>query len=86
MKNVFENGWWEEAYPSSLPPGSARPWSYATETIKSLVYFSHLAPLVLFFFTKKQSEKGGRGTEQCSPPKYAPAVMKNKVYLSLDVL
>ena len=25
----------------------------------SLVYFSHLAPLILFFFTKKQSQKGG---------------------------
>ena len=23
IKNVFENGWWEDAYPSSYPPGSA---------------------------------------------------------------
>ena len=22
-KNIFQNGWWEEAYPSSYPPGSA---------------------------------------------------------------
>ena len=29
---------------------------------KSLAYFSHLAPLVLFFFTKRQSQKGGHGT------------------------
>ena len=21
MKNLFENGWWEDAYPSSYPPG-----------------------------------------------------------------
>ena len=28
---------------------------------KSLAYFSHLAPLVLFLFTKTRSQKGGRG-------------------------
>ena len=28
---------------------------------KSLVYFSHLAPLILFFLTKKQSQKGEHG-------------------------
>ena len=27
---------------------------------KSLACFSHLEPLTLFFFTKRQSEKGGR--------------------------
>ena len=26
---------------------------------KSVVYFSHLAPLILFTFAKKQSQKGG---------------------------
>ena len=26
---------------------------------KSLAYFSHLAPLVLLFFTERQSQKGG---------------------------
>ena len=26
---------------------------------KSLAYFSHLAPLILFVFIKKQSQKGG---------------------------
>ena len=26
---------------------------------KSLAYFSHLAPIILFFFTKRQSQKGG---------------------------
>ena len=28
---------------------------------KSLAYFSHLALLILFFFTKKQSQRGGWG-------------------------
>ena len=30
---------------------------------KSLAYFSHLAPLILIFFTKRRSQKeGGHGT------------------------
>ena len=28
---------------------------------KSLAYFSHLASLILFFFTKRQIQKGGGG-------------------------
>ena len=28
---------------------------------KSLAYFSHLAPLILLFFTKRQNQKGGHG-------------------------
>ena len=42
---------------------------------KSLAYFSHLAPLVLFFFTKRHRVKmgGGRGHSTMDhPPKYAP--------------
>ena len=34
---------------------------------KSLAYFSHLAPLGLLFFTKRQSQKGGGGMAQCLP-------------------
>ena len=34
---------------------------------KSLAYFSHLEPLALFLFTKRQSQKGG--------PRYAPAAI-----------
>ena len=34
---------------------------------KSLVYFSHLAQLVLFFFTKKPTQKGRGDITQCSP-------------------
>ena len=36
---------------------------------KSVAYFSYLAQLILFLFTKRQSQKGG-GMTQC-PPKYA---------------
>ena len=42
---------------------------------KSLAYFSHLAPLVLFSFTKRQSQKGGGGgMAQRQTPKYAIAL------------
>ena len=42
---------------------------------KSLVYFSHLAPLILFFFNfvfKRPSQRGG-GAWHNAPLKYAPA-------------
>ena len=39
---------------------------------KSLVDFSHLAPLMLFFFIKRRSQKGERGgMAQCPSPQYA---------------
>ena len=34
---------------------------------KSLAYFSHLAPLVLFFFTKRQNQRVGGIMAQCLP-------------------
>ena len=34
---------------------------------KSQAYFSHLAALVLFFFTKRLSQKGGRGWHNALP-------------------
>ena len=34
---------------------------------KSQAYFSHLAVLVLFFFTKRLSQKGGRGWHNALP-------------------
>ena len=39
---------------------------------KNLAYFSHLAPLELFFFTKRQSQKGGGAWHNGLAPKYAP--------------
>ena len=58
IKNIFENGWWEDAYPSFYPSGFA-PGHKLQKPSKSLAYFSHLAPLVLLLFTKRQSQKGG---------------------------
>ena len=40
---------------------------------KNLEYFSHLAPLILFF-TKKQSQKGRGGGWHNAPPKYGPDI------------
>ena len=72
IKNIFKNGWKEDAHPSSYPSGSApgRKLVLDKNHQKSLAHFSHLAPLILFFFTKKQMQKGG--IAQCPPP-YAPA-------------
>ena len=38
---------------------------------KSLAYFSHMAPLILFFFTKRQSQRRGEGHGTMLLPKYA---------------
>ena len=61
MKNIFENGWWEDAYPSSYPLDPPLAISYEKYQ-KSLAYFRHLAPIVSFLFTKRQSQKGRHGT------------------------
>ena len=41
------------AYPSSYAPGSA-PGYKLQMFLKSLVYFSHLTPLILFLVTNRQ--------------------------------
>ena len=52
-----------------IPDPPLRAISYKNHP-KSLAYFSHLAPLILFFFTKRQSQWRGRhGTMLL--PKYA---------------
>ena len=57
IKNIFENGWWEDMHThhsTSLDPPLAI--SYRNHQ-KSLAYFNPLAPVVLLFFTKRQSQK-----------------------------
>ena len=56
IKNIFENGWCEHAYPSSYFLDPPLAISYGNHQ-KSR--FHHLAPLILFFFTKRQSQNGG---------------------------
>ena len=50
---------------------------------KNLAYFSHMAPLVLFFLLKGRVKRGGRGTTSPSP-KYAP-VLNDEVYAAQKV-
>ena len=45
----------------STPLDSPQAISYRNHQ-KNLAYFSYLASLALFFFTKRQSQKGGHGT------------------------
>ena len=67
-----ERGHWTvRPHLSSYPPGSA-PDHKLQSHAKSLAYFSHLAPLNLFFFIKRQSQKGGGGAWHNVPLKHAP--------------
>ena len=67
IKNIFENGWWEDAYPSSYPRGSV-----LGHKLQKPYIFQSLGPLILFFFTKRRRQNGG-AMAQWPPPKYAPA-------------
>ena len=77
IKNVFENGWLEDLYPSSYSLDPPLAISYRNHQ-NSLAYFNHLAPLNLFFFNKKQSQKGERAWNNAPSPKYALAVKTKK--------
>ena len=52
--------------PHPTPLDSPLAISYRNHQ-KNLAYFSHLAPLVLFLFTKRQSQRGG-GHGTMAPP------------------
>ena len=69
-KTFLKMAGWRMHISQSTPLDSPLAISYRNHQ-KSLAYFSHLAPLILFFYTKKQSQKGDFA--QCHPPKYAPA-------------
>ena len=72
IKNIFQNGWWEDMHtphPAPLDPPLAI--SYKNHQ-KSLAYVSHLARLILFFFTKRQSQKERRGAMARRPSKDVP--------------
>ena len=54
-----------------LPPVSV-PGHKLQKPRKSRAYFSRFAPLMLFFFTKRQGQKGEHGSMFPLPPNYAP--------------
>ena len=47
---------------------------------KSLAYFSHLAPLVVLFYSKAESKGGGGGGHE-----YAPDMSNAKIFQQLNV-
>ena len=71
-------------YPS--PPGSAPGHKPPKPSKESGIFqqFSHLAPLILFFFTERQSQGGA--WHNALPPKYAPAVKSKNSLLFSNVL
>ena len=54
---MFKNGWWEDAYPSSYPPGPA-PGHKLQKLSKESGIFQSLGTISFVIFTKKQSQKG----------------------------
>ena len=60
INNIFENGLWGMHTPHPTPLDPSLAINYRNHQ-KSLAYFSHLIPLILFFFTKRRGQKGGRG-------------------------
>ena len=71
--NIFQNGWREDMHtPHSTPLDPPLAMSYKIHQ-KSLAYFSHLAQLILLFFTRRQSQKertgGGEMAQRPPTPK-----------------
>ena len=57
IQNNFENGWYKMHTPHPTPLDPPLAISYRNHQ-KSMAYFSYLAQLILFLFTKRQSQKG----------------------------
>ena len=63
MKNIFENGWWEDAYPLSYPPG------YKLQKLsKESGIFQSLGTINFVFLLKGRVKMRGHLTMH---PKYA---------------
>ena len=58
IKNIFENGWWEDACPSSYLSGFA-PNHKLQKPSKESGIFQSLGTISIILFTKKLSQKGG---------------------------
>ena len=59
IKKIVENGWWEDAYPSSYPPEFA-PGRKLQKPPKECGIFQLLGTISnVFLFSKRPSEKGG---------------------------
>ena len=72
IKNMFENGWWEDGYTHHPTTPLIHPWPKATETIKKvwhiLVTWHH--EFCSFLLKGRVKREGRHGTT--APSKYAP--------------
>ena len=85
IKNSFENGWWEDAYsPSSSTYPLDPPLAICYKNHQnSLAYFSHLAPLILLFFTiytRQIESKGGEAWPNAPPLLNSKYISSNAAY------
>ena len=72
IKNIFENGWWEDAYPSFFPSGFVPGHKLEKPSKESGIYqFFDTISRLLFLFTKRQSQKGRGAWHNGPAPKYA---------------
>ena len=49
IKNIFENGWWEDVYPHPTPPGST-PGYKLQKTLKESGIFQSLGTINFLLF------------------------------------
>ena len=57
IKNIFKNGWWEDAHPSSYSLGSA-PGNKLRKPSKESGIFQSLGTINFVLFAKRLSQKG----------------------------
>ena len=76
IKSIFENGWWEDDYPSSYLSGLSPGHKLQKPSEESDV-FQSLGTISIVLFTKKQSQKG-RDMTQCFHGKYRYSEQQKK--------
>ena len=70
IKNIFQNDWWEEAYPSSYPPPfrSAPGPKLQTLSKESGIFQSHGTINFVVFLLKDKVKRRGPGVTAQRPP------------------
>ena len=72
IKNIFENGWWEDACFSSYPSGFTPGHKLEKPSKESGIFQSLDTISILFLFTRRPSQKGRESWHNGPAPKYAP--------------
>ena len=68
ITNIFENGWWEDAYPLSYPSGYTPGRKLEKPSKESDIFQSLDTISILLLVTKRQSQKGRGGMAQWPRP------------------